>query len=141
MSYDGGIIARVQNPELFKLLNKHKKQGLFEDAECICNMIGSKYKRKTMAINYEYMDCAYIEVCPKNLGEVFDAMVVLLDEYCDDVDQDAYEQFKQELREKKDLIEASYVYVEWVYAHPDDYDEFEETFLYENGEESYTLAD
>lgn len=141
MSYDGGIIARVQNDELLKLMKQFKKQGLFDEAQCICDMIGSKYKKKTMAINYEYMDCAYIDVCPKHLSEVFDAVVMLLDEYCDDVDPDAYAQFKQVLQEQKDLIEASYSYVEWVYAHSDDDDEDEETFLYEHGEEHYTSVE
>ena len=135
MSYDGGLSITVVNSELLKMLQDHLKRGTFDDAEAIIEMIGTKHKRMTVAVDYEYWDCAYIDVCPRRLTQVLDAVIELFDEYADDInDSRAYKLFKDELKNNADKINGSYQYVEWIYAHDDN---TEEKFRYENGVESY----
>ena len=135
MSYDGGLSIKVVNSELLKMLKDHLKRGTFDGSEAIPDWIGTKHKRMTVAVDYEYWDCAYIDVCPRSLTQVLDAVIELFDEYADDIsDRSAYNLFKSELKNNAAKINGSYKYVEWVYAHDDD---TEETFRYENGVESY----
>lgn len=135
MSYDGGLSIKVVNSELLKILKDHLKKGTFDGSDAIPEWIGTKHKRMTTAIDYEYWDCAYIDVCPRNLQGVLDAVIALLDEYADDIsDRNAYKLFKEELESHADKINSNYKYVEWIYANGDD---TEETFRFENGIESY----
>lgn len=135
MSYDGGLSIKVVNSELLKILKDHLKRGTFDGSEAVPGWIGTKHKRMTVAVDYEYWDCAYIDVCPRSLTQVLDAVMELFDEYADDIsDRSAYNLFKAELKNNAAKINGSYKYVEWIYAHDDD---TEETFRYENGVESY----
>lgn len=135
MSYDGGLSIKVVNSELLKILKDHLKKGTFDGSDAIPEWIGTKHKRMTIAIDYEYWDCAYIDVCPRNLQGVLDAVIALLDEYADDIsDRNAYKLFKEELESHADKINSNYKYVEWIYANGDD---TEETFRFENDIESY----
>lgn len=135
MSCDGGLSIKVVNSELLKILKDHLKRGTFNGSEAIPEWIGTKHKRMTVAVDYEYWDCAYIEVCPQNLTQVLDAMITLFDFYADDLsDRSAYQLFKTELKNNATKINNSYKYVEWIYAHCDD---TEETFRFENGVEFY----
>ena len=79
MSYDGGLSIKVVNSELLKILKDHLKKGTFDGSDAIPEWIGTKHKRMTTAIDYEYWDCAYIDVCPRNLQGVLDAVIALLD--------------------------------------------------------------
>lgn len=135
MSYDGGLSIKVVNSELLKMLKDHLKRGTFNGSRAIPEWIGTKHKRMTLAVDYEYWDCAYIDVCPRNLTQVLDAVISLFDEYADDLsDYSAYTLFKTELKSNAEKINSSYKYVEWIYAHDDD---SEETFRFENGVEFY----
>ena len=135
MSYDGGLSIKVVNSELLKMLKDHLERGTFDGSKAIPSWIGTKHKRMTVAVDYEYWDCAYIDVCPQNLTQVLDAVIELFDEYADDIaDRSAYSLFKAELENNAAKINGSYTYVEWIYAHDDG---SEETFRYENGVESY----
>ena len=135
MSYDGGLSIKIVNSELLKILKDHLKRGTFDDSEAIPECIGTKYKNMTLAVDYEYWDCAYVRDCPRNLTQILDAVIKLFDEYSDDIsDLSAYRAFKSELSEHADKINGAYKYVEWIYAHDDG---SEETFRYENGIESY----
>lgn len=138
MSYDGGLSVKVANNELLKILKDHLKRGTFEGSEAIPECIGVKYNRMTLAVDYEYWDCAYVDVCPRHLSQVLDAVIALFDEYSDDIsDLSAYRAFKSELKNNASKIDGSYQYVEWIYAHDDG---TEETFRYENGVVSYEEA-
>jgi hypothetical protein len=135
MSYDGGLSIKVVNSELLKMLKDHLNRGTFNGSRAIPEWIGTKHKRMTLAVDYEYWDCAYIDVCPRNLTQVLDAVISLFDEYADDLsDYSAYTLFKTELKSNAEKINSSYKYVEWIYAHDDD---SEETFRFENGVEFY----
>lgn len=136
MSYDGGLSIKVVNSELLKMLKDHLKRGTFNGSRAIPEWIGTKHKSMTVAVDYEYWDCAYIDTCPRNLAQVLDAVICLFDEYADDIsDYSAYTLFKTELKSNAEKINSSYKYVEWIYAHDDD---SEETFRFENGAESYS---
>lgn len=137
MSYDGGLSIKIVNKELLKILKDHLKRGTFEGSEEIPRLIGTKYKRMTTAVDYEYWDCAYINVCPKNLSQVLECVIKLFDLSEDEIaDCSAYKAFKDELRNNAAKINDNYKYVEWIYAH-DDSDDREETFRFENGVETY----
>ena len=121
MSYDGGLSIKVVNSELLKMLKDHLKRGTFNGSRAIPEWIGTKHKRMTLAVDYEYWDCAYIDVCPRNLTQVLDAVISLFDEYADDLsDYSAYTLFKTELKSNAENINRSYKYVELIYAHYDD---------------------
>ena len=137
MSYDGGLSIKVVNSELLKILKDNLKKGTFDGVDPIPHWIGTKHKRMTTAIDYEYWDCAYINVCPKKLTQVLECVIKWFDMFEDDIaDRSAYKSFKDELRNNAAKINESYKYVEWIYAH-DDGDDCEETFRFEKGVESY----
>ena len=95
MSYDGGLSIKVVNSELLKMLKDHLKRGTFNGSRAIPEWIGTKHKRMTLAVDYEYWDCAYIDVCPRNLTQVLDAVISLFDEYADDISD--YKDIKHKL--------------------------------------------
>ena len=134
MSYDGGLVVKIANKQLLAILKKHDAKGTFEGAEAITDMFGTKYKGKTLAVDYEYYDCAYVDGCPKNLSSVFNYVTELLDFYGDDADDKAaFKEFLTELKASKSLIDSDYTFVEWIYYREDG----NERFTYENGTENY----
>lgn len=140
MGYDGGLSIKIINKELRRIINKYKKTGIFEDSDAFLDMLGAKYKGKTQTVYYEYLDCAYLQRCPKNLEDVLDDLIELFDFYAyDELDEDNYEDFRNELLNNRATIDANYTYVEWNYAHSDESDVEEEIYLYENGEETYKI--
>ena len=134
MSYDGGLVVKIANKQLLDILKKHDAKGAFEGAGAIVDMFGTKYKGKTLAVDYEYYDCAYVDGCPKNLSSVFNYVTELLDFYGDDADnRTAFKEFLTELKASKSLIDSDYTFVEWIYYGEDS----TEKFTYENGTENY----
>ena len=137
MGYDGGLSVKVINKELRRIINKHKETC--DDFYGFPNMFGVKYKGKTQTVYYEYLDCAYVPVCPLRLTDVLDYLIELFDLYAEDVlDEDDYEDFKNELLENRKTIDANYTYVEWCYYHGDWSDVEEERFVFESNIESYS---
>lgn len=134
MSYDGGLAVRIVNDQLLDILREHEAKGTFEGAEAIAGMFGSKYNGKTLAVDYEYYDCAYVDGCPKKLSSVFDYVAELLDVYGDFADNRiAFKEFMSELKSCRSLIDSGYTFVEWVYYGENG----TEKFTYENGKENY----
>ena len=141
MSYDGGLAIKIVNNVMLGILQKHKDRGTFEGSSLIQDMIGYKskgslkYKGMTMAIYWEYLDEADIERCPKNLEQVLDAVIELLDHFAgydyDDRDRDeAYVYCINELKENRKAINAAYEIVEWAYYHSDYAGGEDETFSF-----------
>lgn len=134
---DGGLIVKVVNATLLRILTAYKERGAFDDYGAICAMIGKQHGNTSLAIDYAYLDCAYVQQCPRRLGDVLSNVIDLLDEYAD------YEldtSLKEELRSNKTAIDAGYQFVEWIFYH-DDYDETveKEVFRYKDGEAQYQL--
>ena len=137
MGYDGGLSVKIINKELRRIINKYKKTGLFEDSDAFLDMLGAKYKGKTQTVYYEYLDCAYLQRCPKNIDMVLEYLIELFDFYAeDDLDEDEYNEFREELLDNSAIINANYTYVEWIYVHGD-WSDAEEKYLYENGSGKY----
>ena len=139
MSYDGGLEVKIENQILLRIFRDYQDRGLFDKVEAMQEWVGVKYKKMELAFAYEYEDCAYVKICPKNLGEVLDAMLKLLDVYLEDeIDPKQYKHFKKELQENKKLIDENYTFVKWIYAHGDYEEEIgEETFKFNKGKEHY----
>ena len=138
MGYDGGLSIKIINKELRRIINKYKKAGLFENDEAFLDLFGVKYKGKTYTVYYEYLDCACLQRCPKNIDIVLKYLIEFFDFYAeDDIDKDKYNEFRKELIDNSAIINANYTYVEWIYAHGDWSDVEEEMYLYENGSGEY----
>ena len=139
MSYDGGLSVKVANSELLKIMKAHLKNGTFEGSKAIEEMIGKRYKRMTLAVDYEYLEVSYVSDCPRNLQGVLDLLIALLTFYAEgDVsDEHAFEDFVEELQSKRDSIDANYRFVEWLYIHANG---SEETYRFEDGTEQYELS-
>ena len=63
MSYDGGLSIKVVNSELLKILKDHLKKGTFDGVDPIPHWIGTKHKRMTTAIDYEYCRSLFLHLC------------------------------------------------------------------------------
>ena len=146
MGYDGGLGVKVDNGELLKILKNHVERGTFKECDEILSMIwmGKKYKGKKLTIKYDSFDFAPIEVCPRSLDEVLDALMELFDTYAEDygiLHSNGYKLFKEELNAKADIINSNYTYVEWEYEHADTGGFLTgESFEFENGKESYYVG-
>ncbi len=130
-----GLRIKIANATLLRILTAYKEKGAFDEYGAIKAMIGGKYNGMVLAIDYEYLDCAYVQTCPHSLGSVLPAVIELLDEYTDfELDR----ALKAELRDAKAAIDEDYRLVEWVFYRDDGE---EETFRFESGDEQQRQAD
>lgn len=137
MGYDGALVIKIANKELLKIMKKHKETGAF-DGTLLETISGSKYKGKTLAVDYEDYDCASLPRCPKKLNDITSLVLELFEIYGDMMNRDDYKALEHEIEENKELIDANYSFVDWLYGH-DDFDGLgEERFHYEKGVATYT---
>ena len=141
MSYDGGLSIKIDNPELLSIMKKYRSMGMFDsDIVSVLGIEASSQKR-TLAINYAYLDCAYSNGCPKSFDQLTSSLIKFLDDLLDGyVNKSLYSAFKEELKRSRSTIDNAYKYVDWVYYHPDSDSLEEERFVYESGESKYSYV-
>lgn len=132
---DGGLIIKIANATLLRILMAYKGKGVFDEYGAIKTMIGGEYNGMALAIDYEYLDCAYVQTCPHSLGSVLPAVIELLDEYAD---YELDSALKAELYNNKAAIDEDYQFVEWVLYHEDGE---EQTFRFESSNAQHRQAE
>ena len=122
MSYDGGLIVKIKNKKLGKILDEFAERGYFPEESVQGwreqpeeddwgNIIKPKVK---YTLFYSYTDCAYVHGCPKDIREGGKYIVELIREYEDSVG------YGSEIRsriEQSDVVN-DYELVSWKYFKP-----------------------
>ena len=139
MSYDGGLVIRAENEVLLKIFKQHLKKNIFgEFQNFMKGSIGAKYKGKTLAFEYIYLDCSYVDRCPSSVGKVTDYIQEVIEYYCDEVlYTDGFKEFILELKNRSKEITNAYTFVDWIYFRPDEDGGGVERFILQDGKETY----
>ncbi len=125
MSYDGGLMVKINNNKLGEVLDDFAAKGYFKDESVQRwrnkpeeDSLGRVRKPKVKyTLSYAYMDCAYVEGRPKSLDEVGDYIIELISVY--EEETISYKQLN-EIRERikqKDVVN-DYELVSWKYFAP-----------------------
>ena len=139
MSYDGGLAIRAENKVLLKIFKEYLKKGIFGEGQGFLEgSVGNKYKRKTLAFEYIYLDCAYVRGCPSSIGKVTSYIQEIIEFYCDDASYtDGFKEFTSELKNRSEEITNAYTFVDWTYFRSDERGSGAERFILQDGNETY----
>ena len=112
MSYDGGIFVKINNSKLKKLLEEAEIDGLFTE-------YFNEYEK--FDFSFENCDSATISGCPKDLDDLKDYILRLIECFQDGYKcKEAYRRFKNVFEAEYPNLKDSFTYVYWAY-YPDDY--------------------
>lgn len=122
MSYDGGLVVKIKNKTLGKVLDEFAERGYFPEEQVQMwrdqpeeddwgNIIKPNVK---YTLFYSYMDCAYVYGCPKSIEEVGKYIVDLIREYEDSI---GYGGEIQRRIEQPDVVN-DYELVNWRFFAP-----------------------
>jgi hypothetical protein len=127
MSYDGGLVVKIKNKKLGVVLDDFADKGYFPEESVQSwrdqpeeNDWGEIIKPNVKyTIFYSYLDCAYIQGCPKDLADVGRFIVELINIYEDETM--SYNQANEIIdRLQQDDVIKDYKLVSWQYYQPGD---------------------
>ena len=119
MSYDGGVVVKIKNKTLGKVLDEFAERGYFPEESVQMwrdqpeeddwgNVINPKVK---YTLFYSYTDCAYVHGCPKSIQDVGKYIVELISVYEESI---GYGGEIQRRIEQSDVVN-DYELVNWKY--------------------------
>ena len=126
MSYDGGLKIKIKNKKLGEVLDDFSKKGYFPE-ECVPSWRNQPEEddygdvinpRVKYTLFYSYMDCAYVEGCPKSIDEVGKYITRLIEFYEDGIKRDQLKEVEKRICEE-DVIN-DYKLVCWEFYSPGD---------------------
>ena len=112
MSYDGGISVKINNSKLKTMLEESESDGL--NVELFS-------EDKKYDFSFENMDSSTVSGCPKDLDDLKDYILQLIEAFNEEDNYEAYCRFKKEFDVEYPSIKTSFSYVKWVYV-PSDYE-------------------
>ena len=111
MSFDGGISVKINNSKLKKMLEEAESDGLFTE-------YFNEYEK--FDFSFENCDSATISGCPKDLDDLKDYILRLIEYFQDGYKcKEAYRRFKNVFEAEYPNLKDSFTYVYWEYS-PDD---------------------
>ena len=112
MSYDGGISVKINNSKLKAMLVEAESDGLF---------IEYFTENEKYDFSFENMDSSDVTGCPKDLDDLKDYILQLIEAINEEDNYEEYCRFKRKFDAEYPSIKTSFSYVKWVYV-PSDYD-------------------
>jgi len=125
MSYDGGLEVKIKNKKLGEVLDEFAERGFFPEENVqrwreqpAENEWGEPIRPNVKyTLYYQYLDCAYIQGCPRDIQEVSEYIIDLIYNYEEGMSLENQREFEKRLRE--DDIVKGYKLVDWKYYQPD----------------------
>ena len=125
-SYSSAEVV-IDNIVLLEILQNYKEMGAFGDNNDFFNLLNEygDFKlgnTKTPAFVYTKGQEGECDLPPSTLDEVLENIIEVIDYELSDhgefrFDDDLYEQFKEELKRRKDEIKFAYVEISWDYRN------------------------
>lgn len=131
MSYDGGVVVKINNDVLRTALLILDEQGCFEGG--YIKSFTSEKKRgdekQIYSFYYAYYDCAYVTEYPETIDDVASCLLDLILQYEEEMTDEQVWKLERVLRAPE--VKDGYRYVEWWY-YPPEWEDFEEpkVFVY-----------
>lgn len=132
MSYDGGLEVKIKNKKLGEVLDEFAERGFFPEEKVqrwrekpAENEWGEPIRPNIKyTLYYQYLDCAYVSGCPKDIKEVSEYIIDLIYIYEEEISVENRRELEKRLGEE-DIVKG-YKLVNWRYFHPDsgDLEEF-----------------
>lgn len=125
MSYDGGLEIKIKNKKLGEVLDEFVERGFFPEGSVqrwrekpAENEWGEPIRPNIKyTLYYQYLDCAYIHGCPKDIKEVSDYIIELIYNYEGRMARENQMELEKRISEE-DIIKG-YKLVNWRYFKPD----------------------
>lgn len=125
MSYDGGLEIKIKNKKLGEVLDEFADRGFFPEGNIqrwrdqpAENEWGEPIRPNVKyTLYYQYLDCAYIQGCPKSIIELSEYLIDLICFYEENISRENQRELGRRLRDE-DIIK-DYKLVNWKYYEPD----------------------
>ena len=121
MSYDGGLEIKIKNKKLGEVLDEFADRGFFPEGS-IQRWRDQPAKTEwgepirpnvKYTLYYQYLDCAYIQGCPKSITELAEYLIDLIYFYEENISKENRRELERRLRDE-DIIKG-YKLVNWQY--------------------------